>query len=44
MNNPPKAEEIEILGLDFSKMPDNVVKEKLFAFETMALAKYCIPT
>lgn len=39
--NPKNAEEIESLGLDFSKLPDKEVKEKVFALETTAHDSSC---
>ena len=39
--NPTKAAEIEILGLDFSNLPDKEVKEKVFALETTAIDTNC---
>ena len=38
---PQKASEIESLGLDFSKLPDKEVKEKVFALETTAKDSQC---
>lgn len=39
--NPKKAEEIESLGLDFSKLPDKEVEEKVFSLETTAHDTSC---
>lgn len=39
--NPTKAAEIESLGLNFSDLPDNEVKEKVFALETTAYDTKC---
>ena len=39
--NPRKAEEIESLGLDFSKLPDKEVEEKVFSLETTAHDTSC---
>lgn len=39
--NPTKAAEIESLGLDFTYMPDNDVKEKIFSLETTAIDSEC---
>ncbi len=39
--NPKKAEEIESLGLEFSKLPDKEVEEKVFALETTAHDSSC---
>lgn len=38
---PQKASEIVSLGLDFSKLPDKEVKEKVFAIETTAKDSQC---
>lgn len=39
--NPTKAAEIQSLGLDFSKLPNKEVKEKIFALETTAKDSFC---
>ena len=41
LDNPTKAAEIELLGLDFSKLPDLEVKEKIFSLETTAIDSNC---
>ncbi len=39
--NPTKAAEIESLGIDFTCVPDNNVKEKIFSLETTAIDTEC---
>lgn len=41
LKNPEKALEIESLGLDFRKLPDKEVQEKIFAIETTAKDTPC---